>query len=134
MKRATKTKKRIPADLLTALKTSKTIRVRAGIARHRFIGIWFVLVRNRVLARSWSVKPHGWYRTFLEESRGAIQVGKEEIAIRAVPIKSKHLLDAVDLAYLEKYNMRGEVKYANDLVGEKSRAATLEFVARNSTA
>ena len=42
------------------------IRVRAGTGAHRFIGIWFVIVTNRVLARSWSVKPEGWYRKFLK--------------------------------------------------------------------
>ena len=110
------------------LKDSKVIRVRAGNGAHRFIGIWFVMVANRVLARSWSVKPGGWYRTFLKQPRGAIQVGKVEIAVRAVHIRSKQLKDAVDRAYLEKYSSGGEVKYAKDLTTEKSRATTLEFV------
>lgn len=104
------------------------IRVRAGTGAHRFIGIWFVIVTNRVLARSWSVKPDGWYRTFLKQPRGAIQVGKLEIAIRAVHIRSKQQKDAVDRAYLEKYSKGWELQYAKDLTTEKSRATTLEFV------
>jgi hypothetical protein len=124
----TAARRRFPGDLLNALKDSKVIRVRAGTGRHRFIGIWFVMVANHVLARSWSVKPDGWYRTFLKNPRGAIQVGKVETAIRAVHVRSKLLKDAVDRAYLEKYNSGWEIKYAKDLVAEKSRAATIEFV------
>jgi hypothetical protein len=115
-------------ELLAVLNRSKSIRVRAGTGEHRFIGIWFVLVKDRILARSWSVKPGGWYCTFLSQPRGAIQVGKVEIPVRAVPIKHKGMRDAADRAYLEKYSTGWEVKYARDLVGEKSRAATIELV------
>lgn len=121
-------KRRFPGELLTVLKDSKGIRVRAGTGRHRFIGIWFVMVANRVLARSWSIKPGGWYRAFLKQPRGAIQVGKVEIAVRAVHVRSKPLKGAVDRAYLKKYNSGWEIKYAKDLITEKSRATTIEFV------
>lgn len=123
-----KAKRAVSDDLLTILQKSKTIRVRAGTGGHRFIGIWFVLAGNRIMARSWSVKPHGWYSTFLKEPRGAIQVGKVEVAVRAVLIKNKRLRDAVDTAYLEKYNRAGELKYAKDLAAEKSRATTVELL------
>jgi hypothetical protein len=36
--------------------------------------------------------------------------------------------EAVDRAYLEKYNTPGAIKYARDLVQAKSRATTIEFV------
>jgi hypothetical protein len=117
-----------PSDLLSVLNDSKMIRVRAGTGAHRFIGIWFVMVANRLISRSWSVKPDGWYRTFLKQPRGAIQVGKVQIVVRAVHIRSKSFKDAIDRAYLEKYNSGGEVKYAKDLITEKSRATTLQFV------
>ena len=42
-------------------------RIRAGNRMHRFIGIWVVVVDDRVFVRSWSLKPQGWYRTFLAE-------------------------------------------------------------------
>jgi len=115
-------------ELLTVLKNSKGIRVRAGAGEHRFINIWFVVVRKRVFARSWSIKTKGWYRTFLVEPRGAIQVGKTEVAVRAVPIKSQGLRDAVDRAYLERYNTAWELKYAKGLTAEKCRATTVELV------
>ena len=119
---------RFPGELLDALKDSKMIRVRAGTGAHRFIGIWFVIVANRVLTRSWSVKPDGWYRTFLKRPCGAIQVGKVKIAVRAVHIRSMRLKDAVDRAYLKKFGTGWEVKYAKDLISAKSRAATIELV------
>jgi hypothetical protein len=115
-------------ELLNVLKSSKAIRVRAGTGKHRFIGIWFVIVADRIFARSWSVKPHGWYRTFLKEPCGAIQVRKVEIPVRAVHTRSKRLREAVDRGYLEKYHSGYEVKYAKDLTTEKSRATTVEFV------
>ena len=64
-----KTKRHFSDDLLTALQESRGLRIRAGTGRHRFIAIWFVLVKDRVFVRSWSVKPDGWYRAFLHTPR-----------------------------------------------------------------
>jgi len=112
--------------LLRHFTESKILRIRAGV-EHRFIGIWVVVVKNRVFIRSWSVKAGGWYKTFLKDPSGAIQVEDKEIAIRAVPIKDKRLRDAIDQAYLEKYNTKGSLKYAKDLGSAKSRATTIEL-------
>jgi len=112
--------------LLRHLTESKILRIRAGI-EHRFIGIWVVVVKDRVFIRSWSVKAGGWYKTFLKDPSGAIQVEDKEIEIRAVPIKDKRLRDAIDQAYLEKYNTKGSLKYAKDLGSAKSRATTIEL-------
>jgi len=119
---------RLPEEVLSALEKSKGLRIRAGTGTHRFIGIWFVVVEGRVVVRSWSIKPKGWYRTFLREPRGAIQMGKSEIAVRAVPLRSKDLRDAVDQAYLDRYSTPGALKYAKDLCQAKSRATTTELV------
>lgn len=75
-----------------------------------------------------SIKPDGWYRAFLKEPRGAIRVGGDEIAVRAVRIGSERLRDAIDRAYLEKYCTPGALKYAKDLGRAKSRATTIELV------
>jgi hypothetical protein len=45
-----------------------------------------------------------------------------------VRTKSDRLKDAVDRAYLEKYNTSASLKYARDLGGAKSRATTTELV------
>jgi hypothetical protein len=91
------------------------VRIRAGSAPHRFIGIWAVVVDDRVFVRSWSIKRRSWYRTFLKEPHGVVQVG------------GVRLLAAVDRAYLEKYNTKGWIKYARDLGRPKSRATTTEL-------
>ena len=128
-----KTKRHFSDDLLTALQESKGLRIRAGPGRHRFISIWFVVVKDRVFVRSWSVKPDGWYRAFLKEPRGTVQIANYEIAVYAVRIKDKSLRDAVGRAYLKRYNTPGALKYAKDLGSAKSRATTLELVPSSPT-
>jgi hypothetical protein len=77
-------------------------------------------VSDRVFVRSWSLKPKGWYRAFLEEPRGYVQISNREIPVRALRTRSEGVKDAVDRAYLEKYNTGGAIKYARDLVRAKS--------------
>ena len=120
-------------DILAILREAKSLRIRAGTGQHRFIGIWVVVVKDRVFVRSWSVKPNGWYRTFLKEPRGTIQVKDRKIAVYATRIKSERLRDAVDRAYLDKYSTAGELKYARDLGQAKSRATTIELVPLSPT-
>jgi hypothetical protein len=68
-----KTGKRYSKKVLDALRVGKILGIRAGTEPHRFIGIWVVVVDERVFVRSWSLKPRSWYRTFLEEPRGTIR-------------------------------------------------------------
>lgn len=110
------------------LRKSKSLRIRAGAGRHRFIGIWHVVVNDRVFVRSWSLKPGGWYRTFLEEPRGRVKIAQREVPVRAVRTRSGRLKNSVDRAYLAKYHTTWETKYAKDLVGAASRGATIELV------
>jgi hypothetical protein len=87
-----------------------------------------VMVDDRIFVRSWSVKPQGWYRTFLAYASAHIQIARREIPVRAVHTRSEALKKAVDRAFLAKYCTGWEVKYAKDLVSAKSRAATIELV------
>ena len=112
--------------LLAALRGNKTVRIRAG-ARHRFIGIWGVVVESRLFVRSWSIKARSWYRTFLKDPRGFIQLDNRAIPVRAVRTRSARLNAAVDRAYLKKYATSWEVKFARDLASAKSRATTIEL-------
>lgn len=123
-----KTKQHFPVDILVTIRDEKIIGLRAGTEPHRFIGIWAVVVENRVFVRSWSLKPRSWYRTFLEDPRGAIQVGDKEISVRAVQTRSERLKQAIDQAYLQKYKTPGSIKYAQDLGSAKSKATTTELV------
>ena len=121
-------KRRFFDDILAAVRAGKILGIRAGTKPHRFIGIWAVAVEGRVFVRSWSVKPRGWYRTFLEEPRGTVQVAGRELPVRAVRTRSERLKTAVSRAYLEKYNTPGSVKYARELGRTKSKATTTELV------
>src|SRR6266571_8796099 len=123
-----KAKRNFPKEIVAAIRSGKILGIRAGTKPHRIIGIWAVVVEGRVFVRSWSLKPRSWYRTFLEEPRGTIQVAGREIPVRAVQTRSERLKDAVDRAYLEKYKSPGAIEYARDLGRSKSRATTTELV------
>jgi hypothetical protein len=120
---------RFSPDILAALHKGQRLRLRAG-STHRFTGIWVVVVNERVFVRSWALKPGGWYRAFLQEPRGAIQIADLQIPVQAIRTKSEQAKAAVDRAYLEKYHSPGAIQYARDLVKEACRAATLELVPR----
>ena len=120
-------KGRFTADVLAALAEAKALRIRAG-ERHRFIGIWVVVVDGRVFVRSWSLKARSWWRRFLVRPAGAIQVAGRTVPVRAVRTRSERLNDAVSRAYLEKYGHGALRRYARDLGSAKSRATTTELV------
>jgi hypothetical protein len=77
------------------------------------------------------VDQNGWYRTFLEEPRGIIQVGERQVRVRAVPTRSERLKAAVSGAYRQKYNTPGSRKFVDGFERSKRRRdATLELVPR----
>ena len=81
-------------ETLATLRREKILGIRAGRdSTHRVIGIWVVVVEGRVFVRSWSMKPHSWWRTFLEDPNGIVVIGTQEIPIRAVQTRSEHLKD-----------------------------------------
>jgi hypothetical protein len=121
----------LPRSVVTAIDESKILGLRAGArSNHRFTGVWPVVIDGRVFARSWTLKPSGWYRTFLEDPVGALQVGDREVRVRAVRVKSERLRDAVEQAYAEKYPTKGSRKYVRGFRTQRRREATIEFVPR----
>jgi hypothetical protein len=121
------TRNRFPPETLAAIRQGKTLHIRAGTKPHRFIGIWAVVAEGRVFVRSWSLEPRSWYRTFLEEPRGAIRVGTQTIPVRAARTRSERLKDAVSRAYMEKYGVGASISYVRDLARPKSRQTTTEL-------
>jgi hypothetical protein len=132
VQRAAKTRaRRLPRPIVAAIDASKIIGVRAGArSDHRFIGIWAVVVDGRVLARSWTLKPDGWYRTFLDDPMGAIQAGERQVRVRAVRVRSERVRDAVDRAYAEKYSTPASLTYVRGFRTPRRRETTTEFVPR----
>ena len=123
--------KRFTRALVQAVHDSSIMGIKAGSkADHRFTGVWPVVVKGRVYARSWTLRRGGWYRTFLEDPLGTIQVGEREIRVRAVRARSERVRDAVEAAYAEKYDTKASQKYVRGFRTRRRREATLEFVPR----
>ena len=123
------TRRKFSKSLVAAIDESKILGIRAGTrSDHRFIGIWPVVVGNRVFARSWTIKPDGWYRTLVSDPVGAIQVGTREVRIRAVRVKSERIRDKVEEAYARKYATPGSLKYVRGFRNQRRRETTVEFV------
>ena len=121
----------LPRQVVAVIDDTKYLGVRAGRrSDHRFIAIWPVVIGGRVFGRSWTLKPDGWFQTFLADPLGAIQVGTRVIRIRARHIRSGRILDAIERAYAEKYPTPGSRKYVRGFRTARRRAATVEFVRR----
>ncbi len=120
--------RRFPKAVVAAIHEGPILGIRAGVQPHRVIGIWAVVAEGRVFVRSWGLEPRSWWRTFVEDPRGIIEVGGRTFRVRAVQTRSLRLKDAVDRAYLEKYHTPGSLKFARDLGRKKSRETTTELV------
>ena len=123
-----KAKPRFSKAVLATLNTSKIIGIRAGQEPHRFIGVWVVVVKDRVFVRTWSNKPQGWYQTFLKEPEGRIQIGDREVRVRARKARGERLMDAIDLAYAEKYPTPGSRQFVEGFALASRRATTIELL------
>jgi len=123
-----KAKRGFPKDVVAAIRDGKILGIRAGTKPHRIIGIWAVVVENRVFVRSWSLKERSWYRAFLEEPVGVIEVDGREIPVRAVFTRSERLKTAVDRAYRQKYNTPGSLHFVRGFARKNRRDTTTELV------
>lgn len=124
-------RKRFSRPLIATIDASKILGIRAGArSEHRFIGIWAVVVDGRVFVRSWTRKPNGWYRTFLDNPLGAIQVATREIRVRALPARGERIRDAVERAYAKKYSTPGSLKYVRGFRTARRRETTMELMPR----
>jgi len=123
--------KRFPRSVSVAIDKGKILRVRAGSrSAHRFIGIWVVVVDGRVFARSWLREAGGWFRTFLEDPLGVIQVGARNVRVRTVRVRSKRTWTAVERAYAQKYVTSASLAYVRGFRTPARRQATIEFLPR----
>jgi hypothetical protein len=113
--------------VVEAFQKAKIIGVRAG-TEHRHTGVWVVVVDGRVFARSWYDKPTGWFRAFRKQPSGTVQVGELEISVRAKPVRSARIRDAVTAALAEKYNTKGSRKWVEGFAEPERVVTTLEFV------
>ena len=117
-----------PAHVVATIREAKILGIRAGTKPHRVIGIWVVVVEGRVFVRSYSLKERSWYRTFLKEPRGIIEVNGKQIKVRPVFTRSERLKKLVDRAYAEKYNTPGSLHFVKGFREKKRRDTTTELV------
>jgi hypothetical protein len=125
--------RRFKNGVLAAIRDGKILGIKAGAKPHRTIGIWAVVVDGRVFVRSWDVKSGGWYRTFVEEPHGVIEVNGRTIRVRALRTRGERLKDAIDEAYAAKYTTPGALKYVRGFRHKRRRATTIELVPRQSS-
>jgi hypothetical protein len=116
--------------VLGQLDRGKILGIRAGVAPHRFLGIWMVIVGGRLFVRSWNDRPTGWHRTFATDARGAIQIGTRTIQVRARHVRGARLMLAIDRAYAAKYPTPGSRKYVRGLASARRRKTTTELLPR----
>ena len=115
--------------VLEALRNAKILGVRSG-TEHRYIGVWVVVVDDRVFVRSWNDKPTGWFRAFKDEPTGMIQFGDREVRVRGKTVRSQKMRDAVTTAFAEKYNTKGSRVWVEGFAEPERVINTLEFVPR----
>jgi hypothetical protein len=118
---------RFRTSLLREIDESRILGIRAG-SEHRFIGIWVVVVGDRVFVRTWNNKGTGWYHAFCENSQGAIRIGKRTLVVRARKVRGERILDSIDRAYAQKYNTKASLKYVRGLALKRRRTTTLELM------
>jgi hypothetical protein len=123
--------RRLSGPVAAAADAARIMGIRAGAkSDHRFIGVWPVVVDGRLFARSWTVRRGGWYRTFLEDPLGVIQLGDRQVRIRAVCVTSERIRDKVEDAYAAKYATKASQKYVSGFRAPRRRDTTTEFVPR----
>lgn len=118
---------RFPKALIEGLDAAKILGVRSGEA-HRYTGVWVVVVEARAFVRTWNDKPTGWYRAFRAEPAGSMQVGDRKVGVRALPVRSARLRQAVSRAYAEKYPTKGSEKWVRGFAEPAREINTLELV------
>jgi hypothetical protein len=122
--------KRFSKSVVGVLDATKYLGIRSG-PDHRFIAVWPVVLTGRLFIRSWNDKPTGWYRAFLAEPRGSIQLPSgREIKVRARPVRARRVIEAMETAYAEKYPTPGSRHYVVGFKRARRRATTVELVPR----
>jgi hypothetical protein len=122
--------RRFSPRIRSLLQKARMLKIRAGTDAHRFTGIWFVLLDERVFVRPYYDKASGWYRASLREPRGAIEVSGREIAVRTRRARGDRLWDAVDRAYAEKYSTAASRKWVRGFATARRRKTTTELLPR----
>src|SRR5262249_15958616 len=80
----------------------------------------------------WYDDTTGWRRALLREPRGSIRLGDREVRVRARPVRSERLYDAVDAAYAAKYTTKASQKWVRGFALPRRRKTTTELRSREA--
>ena len=119
--------KRFPPPLLAQIDAARSLGVRSG-DDHKHTNVWVVVIKGRVLVRSWNDKPTGWFRAFKKRPLGAIVLKGKLFRARGVPVRSAALIKAASDAYRLKYPHKGSRQYVDGFREPARQRATLELV------
>jgi hypothetical protein len=119
---------RFPKKIVDAIRDAKILGIRAGTKPHRIIGIWAVVVEDRVFVRSYSLKQRSWWRTFHEQPRGVVEVNGKQFKVRPVFTRSERLKKLVDRAYAEKFPTPGSRVFVEGFKEKERRDTTTQLV------
>jgi len=118
---------RFSPEVLQELAVGRILGVRAG-ERHRFTGVWMVVLDDRLFVRSWNNAPSGWYRAFRAEPRGVIQIGERQIEVDARRTRSAALRKKVSAAYAKKYPTKASERWVRGFAESERELTTVELV------
>jgi len=118
---------RFQPEALERLERAQEIRIEAGT---RKTIIWIVTVDGEVYVRSVRGIAGRWYRTLLRRPTGAVHVGRERYAMRAIPEERAEVIARVTAAFAHKYARSSVVR---SMLTPASAAATLRVEPERET-
>ncbi|MBD1262603.1 DUF2255 family protein [Maribacter polysiphoniae] len=111
------------------LKANTLVRIKGGKSRDTFLNIWMVEVDNRIFARSWNKSHKSWFTEFLTSGCGQIKYGRNIINVKGVKLDNNDPLNTlIDKEYLNKYNQKENLKYAEGISQPEYADYTMEFL------
>jgi hypothetical protein len=116
-------------EALQHIQTNNLTGIKAGLERPNFLEIWMVVVQDRIFARSWGLAEKSWYNSFLKNPIGEIKCGNTIFRINGlVPNDKDELADAINTAYLTKYNTEENIPYSKGITTQKHIDKTMEII------
>ncbi|MBX2829099.1 MAG: DUF2255 family protein [Flavobacteriaceae bacterium] len=117
-----------PEDVLSYLSTHTLIEIKGGLERESFLEIWMVEVGGRLFSRSWNKSERSWFTEFERTGRGEIKYGNQVIEVKGRKVAAEdEIHEAINEAYLTKYNQPANIPYAQGITQTEYRNYTMEF-------
>ena len=117
-----------PESLYRYLSNNTLIGIKGGTERSSFLDIWMVEVNGRVFARSWNKSPNSWFTEFIKSQKGQLKYGDVILEVEGQKLDANDPTNIlIDSAYLEKYNQKENLKYAQGITQPEYADYTLEF-------